>query len=83
MKKSRPDVELIQAPVMDSGCQCNDCPYMKLNSLEKIKIALEKFEPQIQLDEQLRLQAQVPLERMLKAAKGETVQWPTKFEWND
>lgn len=83
MKKSRPDVELIQAPVMDSGCQCNDCPYMKLNSLEKIKDALEKIEPQIQLNEQLRLQAQVPLDRMLLAAKGVAVQWPTKFEWKN
>lgn len=83
MKKSRPDVELIQAPVMDSGCQCNDCPYMKLNSLEKIKKALETLQPQIQLNETLRLKAQIPLDRMLKAAKGEAVHWPSKFEWKN
>jgi quinolinate synthase len=37
MQKLRPDVTLIQAPIKDKSCACNNCPYMKLNSLEKIK----------------------------------------------
>ena len=35
MKKMRPDVTLIQAPVLDESCNCNDCPYMKMNSMKK------------------------------------------------
>lgn len=80
MKKLRPDVELIQAPVVDENCQCNDCPYMKMNSLEKIKRALETFKPAIQMDEGLRLKAAVSLERMMKLAAGQSVTWPTRFE---
>lgn len=79
MKKARPDVELIQAPVEDAGCQCNDCPYMKLNTLEKIKRSLQTLSPEIQVDEALRAKAQVPLDRMMALAAGQGVQWPKTF----
>ncbi|MBX3039627.1 MAG: quinolinate synthase NadA [Bdellovibrionaceae bacterium] len=79
MKKSRPDVELIQAPVADAGCNCNDCPYMKMNSLEKIRQALEMLSPEVTLEEALRKKAQVPLDRMMSIAAGEPVSWPTAF----
>lgn len=79
MRKSRPGVELIQAPVADASCNCNDCPYMKMNSLEKIRQALESLSPEISLNEALRKQAQIPLDRMMKIAAGESVSWPSQF----
>jgi quinolinate synthetase complex, A subunit len=79
MQKKRPDVTLIQAPVMDAGCSCNNCPYMKMNNMEKIKHALETFTPEITLDEALRKKAQVSLDRMMDITSGRPVTWPTEF----
>jgi quinolinate synthase len=79
MQKLRPDVELIQAPVLDSGCSCNNCPYMKMNSMEKIKHALETFEPQVRMDDVLRKKAQVSLDRMMDITSGKAVTWPAEF----
>ena len=79
MKKLRPDVELIQAPVTDKNCLCNDCPYMKMNSLEKIAKALENSRPEIKMDENLRSLAQVSLDRMMSITSGNKPQWPQKF----
>ena len=79
MQKVRPDVTLIQAPVMDSGCSCNDCPYMKMNSLEKIKMALETSKPEIQVNEELRLKAKIGLDRMMDITSEKPVTWPTHF----
>jgi len=76
MKKRRPDAELIQAPVADPGCACNDCPYMKLNSLEKIKLALETLKPQVSVPAELRESAKVGLDRMLDITAGKSVTWP-------
>ncbi|HEX9009603.1 MAG TPA: quinolinate synthase NadA [Holophagaceae bacterium] len=64
MRQRRPDAELIPAPA-DSGCNCSLCPYMKLNSLEKLYLALRDLKPEIHLDEALRQRALKPLERML------------------
>jgi quinolinate synthase len=64
MKQRRPGATLIPAPA-DSGCNCSLCPYMKLNSLEKLYLCLRDLQPEIRLDETLRLQALKPLERML------------------
>ncbi|MEQ1722039.1 MAG: quinolinate synthase NadA [Pseudobdellovibrio sp.] len=80
MKKLRPDVELIQAPVVDENCMCNDCPFMKMNTLEKIKRALETFKPEVTLDEKLRVKASVSLDRMMKITSNQPVTWPDKFE---
>lgn len=79
MKKARPDVQLIQAPVEDKGCLCNDCPFMKLNDLEKIKMAIETLKPQVTVSEDIRQKAQISLDRMMKIAQGESVQWPKTF----
>ena len=79
MKKLRPDVELIQAPVEDKTCACNNCPYMKLNTIEKIKHALQTLSPQVTLDEDLRARAQVSLDRMMSLSRGEKVTWPERF----
>lgn len=80
MKKRRPDVELIQAPVMDETCACNNCPFMKMNTMEKIKLALETLKPEVQLSEGLRKQAQVSLDRMMDITSGKKVSWPDKFQ---
>jgi quinolinate synthase len=79
MKKARADVELIQAPVEDAGCNCNDCPYMKMNTLEKIRHALQTLTPEVTLDEALRKRAQIPLDRMMDLAAGKPVEWPGSF----
>ncbi|MCA8978070.1 MAG: quinolinate synthase NadA [Planctomycetes bacterium] len=68
MWKSAPDKELIPVPYEDrtAACQgCNQCPHMKLNSLEKIYLALRDLQPRIEMPEDLRRRALVPLERML------------------
>jgi len=64
MHKLRPDAELIPLPA-DSGCSCSLCPYMKLNTLDKIYLALRDLQPQITMAEELRVKALKPLERML------------------
>ena len=64
MRQRRPSAELIPAPA-DSGCNCSLCPYMKLNSLEKLYLCLRDLQPEIHLDEDLRRRALKPLERML------------------
>jgi quinolinate synthase len=66
MQLKNPDKEFIPAPPLDSTCGCNDCEFMKLNTLQKIYNAL-KFEfPEIKIDEELRLKALKPIERMLE-----------------
>ena len=80
MKKLRPDVELIQAPTSDKTCNCNDCPYMKMNSMQKIKQALMTLTPEVVLSEELRAKAQISLDRMLAITSGKAVTWPKYFE---
>jgi quinolinate synthase len=67
MQRAAPDKELIAVPVDDSaGCEgCNQCPHMKLNTLEKIYVALRDLEPRIEMNETLRAAAAKPLLRML------------------
>ncbi len=64
MRKTRPEAELIPIPA-DSGCNCSLCPYMKLNSIEKLYLCLRDLRPDITLDESTRQRALKPLERML------------------
>ena len=79
MKKRRPDAELIQAPVVDEACACNDCPYMKMNTLEKIHLALTTMKPVVSIPEDLRLKAHTSLDRMMKITSGTPVTWPERF----
>lgn len=60
-----PDKVLYQAPGMDESCACNRCPYMRLNTLEKLYLALRDLTPQVEVKEPVRAKAQVPIERML------------------
>ncbi|MBI3558676.1 MAG: quinolinate synthase NadA [Deltaproteobacteria bacterium] len=64
MKKASPDKDFIPAPP-DNACACNDCPYMKLNTLEKLRDCLAHETPEITMSEDLRARALKPLERML------------------
>lgn len=65
LKKKNPDK--IFYPLANlTGCACNQCPYMRLHTLDKVLSALETLEPQIHLPEDLRLAALLPLERMLE-----------------
>jgi quinolinate synthase len=79
MQKLRPEALLIQAPA-EGSCACNECPYMKMNTLEKIKNALTSLEPAIQIEKNLAAKARVSLERMMAITDGRPVQWPGRFE---
>lgn len=79
MKKIRPDAELLQAPTAET-CGCNNCPYMKLNTLEKIRDALLKLQPEIHLKTELMERAARPLQRMMDISSGKAVKWPDEFE---
>ncbi|MFN3872062.1 MAG: quinolinate synthase NadA [Ignavibacterium sp.] len=66
MKKVSPDKIFIPAPPQDESCSCNECPYMKLNTMEKVYLCMKNKFPEIRLDEELRLKALKPIERMLE-----------------
>ncbi|MBI4869860.1 MAG: quinolinate synthase NadA [Candidatus Wallbacteria bacterium] len=65
MRKADPAKTYIPAPT-NEGCACNLCPHMKLNTLEKLYLCLRDLTNQIVMDEQLRLRALKPLQRMLE-----------------
>jgi quinolinate synthase len=65
MRKLAPDREYIPVPP-DNGCRCNECPFMKLNTLEKLYLCLRDERPEIILPEELRAAAEKPLLRMLE-----------------
>ncbi|WP_332734245.1 quinolinate synthase NadA [Flavihumibacter sp.] len=69
MQKSSPDKTFIPAPP-DNSCACNDCPYMKLNTLEKLYLCMEYEVPEILMDESLRLAAKKPIDRMLEISRA-------------
>jgi quinolinate synthase len=70
MEKAAPGKRFIGAPGADGNCNCNMCPYMALNTIEKLYVALRDLEPRVELEENLRLAAKKPLERMLEMAGG-------------
>lgn len=65
MKKAEPKKEFIPAPPEDDSCSCNDCPYMKMNTMEKLFLCMKNKSPEILIDENIRMKALVPIERML------------------
>jgi quinolinate synthase len=72
MEKAAPDKTFIGVPGGDGNCNCNMCPYMALNTLEKLYVALRDLKPRIELDAETMAKARIPLERMLEMA-GRTV----------
>lgn len=69
MKKASPDKLFIPAPSVDSTCGCNDCSYMKLNSLQKLYICMKYEQPEVTLPADVIEKARVPIERMLEISK--------------
>ena len=67
MQKNNPKKEFIPLP-SNTGCACNECPHMRLNTMEKIVDSLEHLQYEITLDEDIRLKALKPLNRMLEIA---------------
>ena len=70
MEKALPEKTFIGAPGADGNCNCNICPYMALNTMEKMYTALRDLEPQIVIEEEIRLKAKRSLDRMLEMASG-------------
>jgi quinolinate synthase len=70
MELALPDKTFIGAPGADGTCNCNICPYMALNTMEKLYTALRDLTPRIEIEETLRLAAKRSLDRMLEMASG-------------
>ncbi len=68
MIKASPDKTFIPAPPNNS-CACNDCPHMKLNTLEKLYLCLKYEQPELNLPEELRIKALKPIRKMLEISK--------------
>lgn len=66
MQKKNPDKEFIPVPPNDSTCACNDCNFMKLNTLEKLYLCLKNEYPEILVDEEIRVKAVKPIIKMLE-----------------
>ncbi len=65
MEKACPEKTFIPAPP-ESSCACNECPHMRLNTLEKLWLCMKNRAPEITMEEDLRLRALRPIERMLE-----------------
>ena len=64
MQKAAPDKEFIPAPP-DANCACNECPYMKKNTLEKVYLSLRDLTPRLEMQPELLARARIPIDRML------------------
>jgi quinolinate synthase len=69
MQQNSPNKTFIPAPPTNS-CACNDCPHMKLNTLEKLYLCMEYEVPEITMDENLRLAAKKPMDRMMEISRA-------------
>jgi quinolinate synthase len=66
LQKECPDKHFIPAPT--DNCRCNECRYMKLNTLEKLHECMERLDPRVELSEDLIQRARAPIERMLEVS---------------
>lgn len=66
MKKKNPDKLFIPAPPEDATCACNECFYMKMNTIEKLYLCLKNEKPEIFVNEAVRIKAVKSIERMLE-----------------
>jgi quinolinate synthase len=69
MQKSSPEKEFIVVP-SDETCSCNDCPYMKLNTIQKLYLCLKNETPEITLDAETIEKAKKPILRMLEISRA-------------
>lgn len=67
LRKEAPDKNLIPGPT--DRCACNDCRYMKMNTMQKLRDCLDSLEPQVVLPEDIRKRAEAPLLKMLEQSK--------------
>jgi quinolinate synthase len=70
MEKALPEKTFIGAPGADGNCSCNICPYMALNTMEKLYVSLRDLSPHIAIEEGVRVKAKRSLDRMLDMASG-------------
>ncbi len=69
MHKEVPEKILIPAPVNDETCNCSECGFMKMNTLEKLYLCLKNEQPEINVPESIRERAMLPIQRMLDLSK--------------
>ena len=69
MRKQSPDKEFIPAPPNDSTCACNECNFMRLNTMEKLYNCLKFETPQIFVDEEVQKKAIKPIKKMLEISE--------------
>lgn len=69
MQKDNPDKIFIPAPPEDATCACNECFYMKMNTLEKLYLCLKNEQPEIFVEEAVRLKSVKSIERMLEISE--------------
>ena len=69
MKKRNPDKLFIPVPPNDSTCACNECNFMRLNTMEKLYSCLKNETPEIFVDENIRRKAVKPIQRMLEISE--------------
>ena len=70
METALPNKTFIGAPGADGNCNCNICPYMALNTLEKLYVCLRDLTPRVEIEEGLRLRAKKSLDRMMEMASA-------------
>ena len=68
MQQRVPHKTLLEVPGLD-GCSCNACPYMRLNTLQKLHDCLSTLEPAIEMEENLRMKALLPMKKMLEMSR--------------
>lgn len=68
MQKQNPEKHYIPAPPI-AQCACNECPYMRLNTLEKVYLAMKNRSPEITMPESIRIAALKPIQRMLEMSR--------------
>ena len=68
MQQRVPHKTLLEVPGLD-GCSCNSCPYMRLNTLQKLHDCLNTLEPAIEMEENLRIKALLPMKKMLEMSR--------------
>jgi quinolinate synthase len=69
MQKAAPQKTLIAAPPNNESCACNECPFMRLNTPEKVYLALRDMKPELLMNEADREAARAPMERMLELSR--------------
>jgi quinolinate synthase len=77
MKKARPDAVFLEAPIegAQGTCSCNNCPFMKMNTLEKIRNTLRDETNEVKLTPELITKANISLQRMMDITAGKPVKW--------